>query len=85
MDSLVTSRSIVDLISDYHSKARSIGIAHSNLVGVLLQSEKLLQLLTKTHGIDKNSADGVTILDAMLSVGRNLFKDLFHRPSEWNL
>jgi hypothetical protein len=85
IDPAVTSRSIVDLIADYHSEARTIGIARSNLVGVLLPSEKLLQHLTTKHGIDKNSSDGLTRLDAMLSVRRDVYKDLFHKTSEWNL
>ena len=85
MDPTVTSRSIVDLLADYHSEARTIGIARSNLVGVLLPSEKLLQHLTTKHGIDKNSSDGLTRLDAMLSVRRDMYKDLFHKTSEWNL
>jgi hypothetical protein len=67
-DPAVTSWFIVDFIADVHSEAWSICIASSNLVGVLLPSEKLLQHLTKTHHLDKNSAEGVALLDALLGV-----------------
>jgi hypothetical protein len=85
VDPAVTSRSIVDLLADYHSEARSIGISRCNLGGVLLPSEKLLQHLVRKNGIDKNSSEGLTRLDALLSVRREVYKDLFHRTSEWNV
>ena len=81
LDPAVTSRSIVDLLADYHSEARSIGISRCNLGGVLLPSEKLLQHLVRKNGIDKNSSEGLTRLDALLSVRREVYKDLFHRTS----
>ena len=44
-----------------------------------------MQHLVRKFGIDKNSAEGLTRLDALLSVGRGVYKDLFHNTSEWNV